>query len=89
MEAKTHELKTFTFYFDLIIEGIKPFEIRKNDKNFQEGDQVLLRDWDRYGEKFTGRECLVQITCIVQGGQFGIKTGYCVFGFRMLKSVTE
>ena len=33
----THELKTYPKYFQETIEGNKPFEIRKNDRNFQVG----------------------------------------------------
>lgn len=40
----THELKTYPKYFQETIEGNKPFEIRKNDKDFiglQEGYVAL------------------------------------------------
>ena len=36
------------------IEGNKLFEIRKNDRNFQVGDVLLLKEWDNI--KYTGRE---------------------------------
>ena len=40
-------LKTFPEYFQPIIEGKKPFEIRYNDRNFKTGDLYIL-------EEFTG-----------------------------------
>ena len=42
----THELKTYPKYFQETIEGNKPFEIRKNDRNFQVGDVLILKEWD-------------------------------------------
>ena len=50
-----HRLKTLPQYYQPIIEERKPFEIRKNDRNFQIGDEVILNEWD--GEKYTGRFC--------------------------------
>lgn len=38
-----HELKTYPKYFQETIEGNKLFEIRKNDRNFQVGDVLLLK----------------------------------------------
>lgn len=45
----THELKTYPKYFQETIEGNKPFEIRKNDRNFQVGDVLILKEWDGPG----------------------------------------
>ena len=39
-----HELKTYPKYFQETIEGNKPFEIRKNDRNFQVGDVLILKE---------------------------------------------
>lgn len=40
-----HELKTLTQFFPFVKSGAKTFEIRLNDRNFQVGDTLLLREW--------------------------------------------
>lgn len=47
----THHLKTKPEYFQAVINGKKPFEIRYNDRNFQVGDRVIL-------EEYTGKELI-------------------------------
>lgn len=41
-----HELKTWPTYFRPIWDGEKPFEVRFDDRGFQRGDMVNLREWD-------------------------------------------
>ncbi|MCP5059569.1 MAG: DUF3850 domain-containing protein [bacterium] len=41
-EAKTHELKTWGLYWDAAKDGTKRFEIRRDDRDIQEGDTVAL-----------------------------------------------
>ncbi|EEJ42664.1 DUF3850 domain-containing protein [Leuconostoc mesenteroides] len=39
---KIHELKLDTFYFYDVKSGLKTFEIRKNDRDYQVGDVLAL-----------------------------------------------
>ncbi|WP_273711461.1 DUF3850 domain-containing protein [Leuconostoc mesenteroides] len=39
---KIHELKLDTEYFDDVKSGLKTFEIRKNDRDYQAGDLLSL-----------------------------------------------
>jgi hypothetical protein len=81
----THNLKTLSQYFHRVESGEKPFEVRKNDRDFQTGDLVYLEDFD--GTNFSGKKILGKITYILQGGQFGIERGHCVFGFEVIEKI--
>lgn len=41
-----HELKIWPQYYERIADGSKTFELRENDRGFQSGDFVRLREWD-------------------------------------------
>lgn len=40
-----HELKVVPPYFDALVSGSKTFEVRKNDRAYQAGDVLRLREW--------------------------------------------
>lgn len=41
-----HELKIWPQYYCRVAAGTKTFEVRKNDRGFQPGDVVILREYD-------------------------------------------
>ena len=38
-----HDLKIWPEFFDAVASGAKPFDLRKNDRNYHVGDTLLLR----------------------------------------------
>jgi len=75
---KKHELKTWPEYMTAILEGRKTFEVRKNDRDFQEGDILVLREYDPKTKQYTGQTLEVEVTFVLPGGNFGIDRDYCV-----------
>lgn len=76
---KTHVLKIWPSYFQLVVTGQKTFEVRKNDRNFKVGDELLLREWNG---QYTGSFITFRIVYILHGGEFGIESGYCVMSIK-------
>lgn len=87
---RVHKLKTWPTYWDAIESGEKTFEVRRNDRGFQTGDIVeLMRcDEDKIGAWIQRHVVPLRfrIGWILQGGQFGIEPGYCVFSLSPLRA---
>ena len=61
--------------------GLKPWEFRKNDRDFQVGDILHLACWD--GESFTDDPPIVRLVVyVLRGGRFGIPDGFCIMTTR-------
>lgn len=76
-----HLLKTAQPYFDEIKNGLKSFEVRKDDRNFQVGDRLDLFEGTHEISNTTHRNHIhVFVIYKLTGGQFGIEEGYCVLG---------
>lgn len=74
---KAHKLKLHVKNFDDVLNDVKKFEVRKNDRGFSLGDILILREWD--GEKYTGREILAIVTYIIDLEEIGLE-GWVAMG---------
>lgn len=81
----THYLKTWPGSFQCVKSGLKTFEWRKNDRDFQLGDKVVLDEYD-HETGYTGEVLEVVITYILEKN-FGIPDGYCIFGFKPVEEI--
>lgn len=80
---RIHPLKTWTEYFQAVNRGDKTFELRVNDRNFQNGDILLLQEWvEDIG--FTGDVITVVVTYLLEGGIFGLEEGYVIMSFQRI-----
>ena len=50
----THLLKVLPEYFRDVLDNTKQFEIRKNDRDFKEGDILKLREYDPVKNEYSG-----------------------------------
>lgn len=53
---QTIEKKVWPEYFQQILDGRKTFEVRLNDFEINEGDTLVLKEWDPSTKDYTGRE---------------------------------
>lgn len=74
-----HELKCWVEPFSRVWAGDKPFEFRKDDRNYQEGDWVLLKEWDHERGAYTDREITDDVGYVLRSPAFGMPDGYCAF----------
>lgn len=59
---KTHKLKTINPFFSAAWDGKKNFEVRKNDRDFREGDRIHLLEYEAETDNYTGRVIRGEIT---------------------------
>ena len=79
--AKIIDLKISSLYFDDVQCGKKTFELRFNDRQYDVGDILILREFD--GVDFTGRIVSVVITYILQDCGFGLVDNYVILGIAL------
>jgi len=85
-EGKTtqiHELKVWVEYYQHIVTKMKQFEVRKNDRNFQTGDTLILLEWDPDTKTYTGNRADASVDYILCGDSFGIEEGFCVMSITV------
>ena len=95
-EPKVHDLKCDPVPFNAVWNLDKSYEIRNDDRNFQIGDRLLLREHDRsvngdVGE-YLGRAVRARITHKLAGGTYGLPDDTCALGFvveDLIKSTPE
>lgn len=88
---KRHNLKVLPQYFKAQINGIKNFEMRRHDRDFEVGDEIKLNEISAKlceAYKPTGRACIVRITYILAStydAPFeGLELGYSILGTEMV-----
>lgn len=62
----------------------KPFEARKNDRDFKIGDHLHLMEYDPELDHYSGRLLVREISYILPGGAWGIEPGYVVLGLKTI-----
>ena len=81
---QSHKLKTWPEYFQRVMTRQKTFELRKNDRDFQVGDKILLQEYDPQTQQYTGNEYHTYIKYMIENKpDLGLKPGYCIFGIEV------
>lgn len=77
-----HDLKIWPDFFDAVVDGRKPFELRRNDRGYQVGEVLRLREWRPFQGDYTGREVERVITYVSQQGAPFLQPGFVALGLR-------
>lgn len=83
---KLHDIKILKEYFDAKLAGLKPWEIRKDDRGYEVGDWLRLReivpvpDSEPVMHEYTGRVLITEVLYIHRG--MGLQDGYIVMSER-------
>lgn len=78
-----HTLKTVNPYFEDVLNQHKMFEVRKNDRDFQVGDFLILQEYDSKREVYLGRKIKCVITYILNDESV-CKKGFVVLGIMFI-----
>lgn len=86
-----HKLKTDSWAFKYVVNGLKAFELRKNDRDYQAGDYLLLQETKHTAEEmangsplvYTGKEINVQVTHVLHGPMYGLKEGWVIMSIEL------
>ena len=74
-----HKIKISHLYYDDIQNGKKNFELRKDDRNYQVGDKLLLHEIKE--DSLTGR--LIEVDVVYKLVNYvGLENGYCILGIK-------
>lgn len=76
-----HQLKTWPQYFEQVRLGNKTFEARKDDRDFEVGDDLRLVEWCPESKEFTGRKLDRVITYVLRNTEH-VSPGFCILGMQ-------
>jgi hypothetical protein len=81
-----HWLKTWPQFFQAVFDGVKTFEVRRDDRGFELGDTLYLQEYHP-ANGYTGRLVGREVTYILRSGEgdFGIEPGFVVMGLRKIQ----
>jgi hypothetical protein len=87
-----HELKCWPVSFAAMRDGSKRFEYRKDDRCYQVGDALWVREWQPAlggdgiaAPGYTGRSDHYRVTYKL-AGRFGVPDGYCVLSIERVEA---
>lgn len=84
---KDHELKCWPAMFFPTSLGIKKFEYRMNDRDFQEGDTLWLREYEPEDDTYTGKACRVLVQAVWTANDIpGLLEDFCVMQVKLVQA---
>ena len=84
-----HTKKVWSEYFQKILDGKKTYELRLADWECNEGDILVLQEWDPETKEYTGREIKKEVTYVGKTKNMNFwpkedveKYGYQIIAFK-------
>lgn len=84
----THTLKIWPEWYDDVINRRMEFQVREDDRDYQQGDTLRLCLYDPKAAKFMGPVAKARVGCVFRN-VFGVKSGYVVMGIVFLNNETK
>jgi len=82
------EKKIWPEYFQEILDNKKKFDLRLGDFNVNEGDILVLREWNPKAKQYTGRSLAKEVRYVLKVNETNFwpkeevgKYGYQIIGF--------
>jgi hypothetical protein len=84
-----HELKILPFYYQSVLGGDKPYELRKFDRDFKVGHVLKLCQWLPTSKEYTGNYIYADVLSVLADvPEFGLMPGFCIMGIKLFREVT-
>jgi hypothetical protein len=88
--TRRHDIKSWPEHFAASAAGLKPFEVRKNDRDYRVGDRITLHEWIPLGAgegRYTGRTLELDVIFITRNA-IGLQEGYVSMGLAQATPAT-
>lgn len=81
-----HEVKCTPDNFKKQVDGLKKFELRRFDRDYREGDALVLCEWLEGAGRYSGRRFFCEITCVVANCE-GLESGFAILGTTQIHEI--
>lgn len=92
---RTHEVKCWPEFFELLFTGVKTCEVRYNDRRYAMGNLLVIKEWDDRKGAYTGRQVTKVISHVLEGVPGGIpplgglQRNFVALSLKDLPAVTQ
>ncbi len=80
---KVHQIRIGTSFFNDVRSGEKTFELRKNDREYAQGDILEMMEFTN--GRYTGRSVKVRVSYILEDFT-GLVEGYCIMAIKIIQN---
>lgn len=78
---RAHDIKCWPSYFEALLQNVKHFELRNNDRNYQVDDVLFIHEYDPDTELYTGRSLVRRVSFVVTEGPW-LTPGYAALSLQ-------